>query len=683
MSICNCNNNTVVGRAKCPVDRVVTPGDSCPMSPTTIEFEVETPTNFITGLNGKSAYEYATEGGYQGDEQQFYSDLGSIGTFNSQLSDFDERLTEIEEHGLVGKYLLEAETFEGLTVDDGTRVMYIGPTTETYTNGLVYVYSASEGSWSEAVLQRIPEIPDIDEIRSATSAFTSFYNDKDYVDTTINKWEELRDFLEGMTDQDTLTGKLTGMRESLEQQIADKQNEITGAASTITDVNLTANKALVSNAQGKVAVSAVSATELSYLSGVTGDIQTQIDGKQDELTFDNAPTANSTNPVTSDGIKRAIDNAIQQAEENPRALRQVADLGSYAGQLGDIVQYTGPTTAKYTNGWTYKNAVERKTITVGTKYVNITDDSLVAVGIPRGIYYKLPDGTTDEVTPNLRWWFWTYKNGNADVKVPFSTDTMIEGRRVSLPTVGATVWIDGTFAHITSYAPILAGYSHPSSIELDNGVTLTLSSGGGEGGAEPESASYFYIYLSATGHKLYKRQYYEDPILVNEKCPDGMYQVITTDIKTSPVPTAKYVVGTTAEETVIELGGWQQWNVQPQTDISGKQDVLTFDASPTLGSSNPVTSNGIRLAIDAASALNRLRFATAASVSNNLSTVDTSTYSVNDMLTITDLGSGVLRYMASGVQRTFTGPFDFDLMFRWTGTEFRPMFPFMNWNEYN
>ena len=107
---------------------------------------------------------------------------------------------------------------------------------------------------------------------------------------------------------------------------------------------------------------------------------------------------------------------------------------------------------------------------------------------------------------------------------------MIEGRRVYLPTVGATVWIDGAFAHITSYAPILVGDPMPSSIELDNGVTLTQSSLG-DGGPGPESASSFYIYLSATGHKLYKRQYYKDPILVNEKYPDGVYQVITTDIR--------------------------------------------------------------------------------------------------------------------------------------------------------
>ena len=52
-----------------------------------------------------------------------------------------------------------------------------------------------------------------------------------------------------------------------------------GAVSTIKDSNLTANRALISNSSGKVAVSAVTSTELGYLDGVTSNIQTQLNGK--------------------------------------------------------------------------------------------------------------------------------------------------------------------------------------------------------------------------------------------------------------------------------------------------------------------------------------------------------------------------------------------------------------------
>lgn len=72
-----------------------------------------------------------------------------------------------------------------------------------------------------------------------------------------------------------------------QEALNGKQATITGGASTITSSNLTANHVLVSNANGKVAVSAVTSTELGYLDGVTSNIQTQLNGKL------------STAPVTS------------------------------------------------------------------------------------------------------------------------------------------------------------------------------------------------------------------------------------------------------------------------------------------------------------------------------------------------------------------------------------------------
>ena len=54
---------------------------------------------------------------------------------------------------------------------------------------------------------------------------------------------------------------------------------ITGGASTIATSNLTASRALISNSSGKVAVSAVTSTELGYLDGVTSSIQTQLNAK--------------------------------------------------------------------------------------------------------------------------------------------------------------------------------------------------------------------------------------------------------------------------------------------------------------------------------------------------------------------------------------------------------------------
>ena len=66
---------------------------------------------------------------------------------------------------------------------------------------------------------------------------------------------------------------------NLQSSLDAKQATITGGATTITGSNLTANRALISNGSGKVAVSAVTSTELGYLDGVTSAIQTQLNGK--------------------------------------------------------------------------------------------------------------------------------------------------------------------------------------------------------------------------------------------------------------------------------------------------------------------------------------------------------------------------------------------------------------------
>merc|ERR1712146_215656 len=65
----------------------------------------------------------------------------------------------------------------------------------------------------------------------------------------------------------------------LDTVAATKQDNITGAASTITDTDLTGDVALVTDAAGKVAESATTSAEIGYVSGVTGPIQAQIDGK--------------------------------------------------------------------------------------------------------------------------------------------------------------------------------------------------------------------------------------------------------------------------------------------------------------------------------------------------------------------------------------------------------------------
>lgn len=83
------------------------------------------------------------------------------------------------------------------------------------------------------------------------------------------------------------------------------QATITGGATTITTSNLTASRALASDASGKVAVATTTAAELNFVNGVTSAIQTQMNLKaplaSPTLTTPTLATPTTTGTVTVNG----------------------------------------------------------------------------------------------------------------------------------------------------------------------------------------------------------------------------------------------------------------------------------------------------------------------------------------------------------------------------------------------
>jgi len=116
----------------------------------------------------------------------------------------------------------------------------------------------------------------------------------------------------------TEVGYLDGVTSAIQTQIDSKQATITGAATTIDDTNLTASRAVVSDGSGKVAASAVTATELGYVDGVTSAIQTQIDSKQATITgaattIDDADLT-ASRALVSDGSGKVAVSAVTSTE---------------------------------------------------------------------------------------------------------------------------------------------------------------------------------------------------------------------------------------------------------------------------------------------------------------------------------------------------------------------------------
>lgn len=116
----------------------------------------------------------------------------------------------------------------------------------------------------------------------------------------------------------TELGYLDGVTSSIQTQLNAKQSSITGGASTIASSNLIASRALISNGDGKVAVSAVTSTELGYLDGVTSGIQSQLNAKQATISG-GATTITSSNLATnrtliSDGNGKVAVSAVTSTE---------------------------------------------------------------------------------------------------------------------------------------------------------------------------------------------------------------------------------------------------------------------------------------------------------------------------------------------------------------------------------
>lgn len=129
--------------------------------------------------------------------------------------------------------------------------------------------SESESSWSDVA------------VMSSGEKHSSLFNK---ISTMFKNIRYLNKIL-GTTDISSIGGgTVTGAINAVNNNLANKQPMITGAATTVTSSNLTPNMALRSSGTGKIQASVVTAGELNQLQGVKSNIQTQLNKLSD---FDN------------------------------------------------------------------------------------------------------------------------------------------------------------------------------------------------------------------------------------------------------------------------------------------------------------------------------------------------------------------------------------------------------------
>lgn len=245
--------------------------------------------------------------------------------------------------------------------------------------------------------------------------------------------------------------KITGLQSALD----GKQPTITGAASTIVLLNLSANKALITNADGKVTESTVTSTELGYLSGVTSKVQTQLDNKAPiaSPTFigtPNAPTANS-----GDNTTQIATTAFVQTELS--ALLSAKDAFRFVGKLA-----AGDTLPAADAGCVYRITSDG---TINGLSVHEGDTATCCV-----------DGTSAGTPAN---WFITHTNHDGQVMGPTTAvDTHVavfDGSTGKLIkdsgfTIGVSVPADAKFTDTI--------YTHPTVSRSNTTSTVSPTSGG-------------------------------------------------------------------------------------------------------------------------------------------------------------------------------------------------------------
>lgn len=191
----------------------------------------------------------------------------------------------------------------------------------------------------------------------------------------------------------TELGYLSGASSSLQTQINDivaGQVNITGAASTIDTEDLTINRAVISNASGKIAVSAVTSTELGYVSGVTSAIQTQLNAKQASDAELTAIAALATNGViVKTGAGTAATRTITAGTgitvtDGDGVSANPTISSGYAGEVSFFARNSAP------SGWLKANGAAVSRTTYATLFAAI------------GTTFGVGDGSTTFALPDLR-----------------------------------------------------------------------------------------------------------------------------------------------------------------------------------------------------------------------------------------------------------------------------------------
>ena len=223
------------------------------------------------------------------------------------------------------------------------------------------------------------------------------------------------------TDIETLTGEMTNVKNTLN----NKQNVLTFDATPTAGSNNPVTSDGIKRALDNIDVGNVQEqldaieqeqteqnTKISDNKREIDTVKQSLAGKQNVLTFDATPTAGSNNPVTSDGIKRALDNIdvgnvqgqldaikTEQTEQNKKISDNKTEIDSVkesvANQETDITALQ-ETTAGHTTAIEGLQTVKQDKLTFDATPTEGSQNPVTSDGIKKAIDASAGGGGTGE-----------------------------------------------------------------------------------------------------------------------------------------------------------------------------------------------------------------------------------------------------------------------------------------------
>lgn len=266
---------------------------------------------------------------------------------------------------------------------------------------------------------------------------------------------------------------------------ATKQDTITGAASSVAESNLEINKALISDASGKIAVSGASSTELSYLSNVNSDIQTQLNSKQANVTGA-ASTVTSTNLTPNRALISDASGKIAVSNVTSDELTYIQNISSNLqnsinSKINDSVNTISAPKSGWLLGFSFSldkvsNNLPFRSITNGSNFSlssnadSVTFSSSISSSNFLTNFYRVIDGQSNVLLETLT-------DLTKSYQIMYAITRSIVGAspqfRVQIGTLLATPNSSGGFQFSS---PVTFGPSDPTN--FPTGVTITFNSNG-------------------------------------------------------------------------------------------------------------------------------------------------------------------------------------------------------------